>query len=81
MKLNMEQSSQNENRISNEYECEIIIDDAMEEEKTRDPFENHDNLQTNILTLEEQDQVIHKAKQLKWENNSFLQVWVTFHPK
>jgi len=27
----------------------------MEEEKTRDPFENHDNLQTNILTLEEQD--------------------------
>jgi hypothetical protein len=28
----------------------------MEEEKTRDPSENHDNLQTNILTLEEQDQ-------------------------
>jgi len=27
----------------------------MEEEKTRDPSENHDNLQTNILTLEEQD--------------------------
>lgn len=52
----------------------------MEEEKTRDPSENHDNLQTNILTLEEQDQVIHKAKQLKWENNFFLQVWVTFHP-
>jgi hypothetical protein len=55
MKLNMEQSSQNENKISNEDECEIIMDDAMEEERTRDPSENHDSLQTNVLTLEECD--------------------------
>jgi hypothetical protein len=72
----MEQSSQNENRISNEDECEIIMDDALEEERTRDPSENHDSLQTNVLTLEERDYVIHKAKQFKWEGNSFLQMWV-----
>jgi hypothetical protein len=48
MKLNMEQSSQNENRINNEDGCEIIIDDVMEEEIIRDPSENHDSLQTNV---------------------------------
>jgi hypothetical protein len=72
----MEQSSQNENRINNEDECEIILDDAMEVERTKDPSENHDNLQTNVLTLEERDYIIHKAKKFKWEGNSFLQVWV-----
>jgi hypothetical protein len=42
----MEQSCQNENRISNEYGCEIIMDDILEEEKTRKPSKSHDNLQT-----------------------------------
>ncbi len=46
VKLNMEQSFQNENRISNEDGCEIIMDDVMEEERTREPYENHENLQT-----------------------------------
>ncbi len=40
----MEQSSQNENRINNEDECEIIMDDAMEEERTKNPSENNDSL-------------------------------------
>lgn len=55
MKLDMEQSSQNGNRISNEDECEIIKGDAMKEERTRDSSENHDSLQTNLLTLKESD--------------------------
>ncbi len=46
----MEQSSQNENKISNEHECEIL-DDLMEA-KAREPFqrpyENHDSLQTKL---------------------------------
>ncbi len=41
----MEQSSQNENRISN-AKCERIMDVVMEEKITTNPFENHDNLQT-----------------------------------
>jgi hypothetical protein len=50
MKLNVEQSSQNENRISNEHECEIL-DDLMEErtsEPFQKPYENHDSLQTKL---------------------------------
>lgn len=46
----MEQSPQNEKRISNEHECEIL-DDLMEErtsEPFRRPYENHDSLQTEI---------------------------------
>ncbi len=46
VKLKMEQSFQHENKISNEDGCEIIMDDVMEEEKTRKPYENHENLQT-----------------------------------
>jgi hypothetical protein len=46
----MEQSSQNENKISNEHECEILND--LMEEKAREPFqrpyENHDSLQTKV---------------------------------
>jgi hypothetical protein len=42
----MEQSFQNENRTSNEYGCEIIMDDVMEDERTRKQYENHENLQT-----------------------------------
>jgi hypothetical protein len=47
----MEQSSQNENRISNENGCEILV--TMMEEITKEPyerpFENHDNLQIAII--------------------------------
>ncbi len=46
LKVNMEQSFQKENKISNEDGCEIIMDDEMEEEKTKKPYENHENLQT-----------------------------------
>ncbi len=45
MKLNKEQSFHNENRIKNAKGCEIIMDVVMEEERTTNPFENHDNLQ------------------------------------
>jgi hypothetical protein len=46
VKLNMEQSFQNENRISNGNGYEIIMDDVTEEERTRKQYENHENLQT-----------------------------------
>jgi len=42
----MEQSFQNENRISNEDGCEIIMDGIIEEEGTKEPYEKHENLQT-----------------------------------
>ncbi len=58
MKLNMEQSCQNENRISNEYGCEIIMDDILEEEKTRKPSKSHDNLQTKAN--------VNSEKNIKW---------------
>jgi len=45
VKLNMEQSSHNENKISNVEGCEIIMDVVLEEERIANPFENHDNLQ------------------------------------
>ncbi len=41
VKLNMEQSFQNENIINNEDGCEIVMDDVMEEERTKEPYENH----------------------------------------
>jgi hypothetical protein len=41
----MEQSSHNENKISNAKGCEIIMDVVMQEEKTANPSKNHDNLQ------------------------------------
>jgi len=41
----MEQSSHNENKISNVEGCEIIMDVVLEEERIANPFENHDNLQ------------------------------------
>ncbi len=46
VKLNMEQLFQNENRTTYEDGCEIIMDDVMEEERTRKQYENHENLQT-----------------------------------
>jgi effector-binding domain-containing protein len=59
----MEQSSQNENRISNENGCEIM-DDMMEEitkEPYERPFENHDNLQTEIsVNLERENEMMKK---------------------
>ncbi len=50
MKLNIKQSSQNENRINNEHESEIL-DDFMEErtsEPFQRPYENHDSLQIEL---------------------------------
>ncbi len=44
----MEQSSHNENRISNVEGCEIIMDVAMEKERTTDPSKNHDSLQIEV---------------------------------
>jgi hypothetical protein len=41
----MEQSSHNENKISNVEGCEIIMDVVLEEERIANPSENHDNLQ------------------------------------
>jgi hypothetical protein len=46
----MEQSFENEYKISNEHECEIL-DDLMEEitsEPFQRPYENHDSLQTEL---------------------------------
>jgi hypothetical protein len=42
VKLNMEQSFQNENIINYEDGCEIIMDDVMEEERTKEPYGNHE---------------------------------------
>ncbi len=44
MKLNIEQSSHNENRVCNVEGCEIIMDIVMEEERTIDPSENQHDL-------------------------------------
>jgi hypothetical protein len=44
----MEQSSHNENKISNVEGCEIIMDVVLEEERIANPSENHDNLQIKI---------------------------------
>jgi len=57
----MDQSSQNENRISNENGCEIM-DDVMEE-ITKEPyerqFENYDNLQTKVnVNLERVNEIM-----------------------
>jgi hypothetical protein len=51
----MEQSCQNENKISNEDGCEIIMDDIMEEEITRKSYKNHDNLQTKASVNSEKN--------------------------
>jgi hypothetical protein len=58
----MEQSSQNETKISNENGCEIM-DDMMEEitkEPYERPFENHDNLQIEISVYLERENEIKK---------------------
>jgi hypothetical protein len=84
----MEQSSKNENRINNENGCEIM-DDMMEKitkEPYERPFENHDNLQTEISVYLKRKNEIMKynlkklhAQRNKWKNHNINAISWAFY--